>query len=131
LIHIPPSLTEVLEELEHLKVTGQRVDHPTTGRVRHKDIADALINVVYTLIGEDWDATFERLAGLQLHASQSLNPTSPPSPSPSPSTPSRSDDETIFARLGARSSSSRAPGASGASGYNPARGDRRGRGRHR
>jgi len=126
LIHIPPSLTEALEELEHLKVTGQRVDHPTTGRVRHKDIADAIINVVFTLIGENWDATFERLAGLQLHASPGLNPTSPPSPS----TPSRSDDETMFARLGAWSSSSWGPGASRGSGYNPARGDRRGRGRH-
>lgn len=123
LVHIPPELTEALEELEFLKVNGQRVDHPTTGRVRSKDIADAIICVVYTLIGENWDATFERLAGLHLHASPGISNGAPPA--------TRSDEEVLFARLGSFGSSlHHSPGARRGSGYDPARGDRRGRGSH-
>jgi hypothetical protein len=125
LIHIPPALFEALEELEHLKVTGQRVDHPTSGKVRHKDIADAIINVVYSLIGESWDATFERLAGLQLHASRGLGPSEPRIPQPT-----RSDDEATFARLRPQASRASGHGAARGAGYNPAWGHRRERGRH-
>jgi hypothetical protein len=124
LVHIPPSLTEALEELEFLKVVGQRVDHPTTGRVRHKDIADAIMNVVYTLIGENWDATFERLAGLNLHASPGF---SMPAPSVAPT--SRSNDEATFAALSRAGSVGRlSPGAPRGDFYDPSRGHRRGRG---
>jgi hypothetical protein len=128
LIHIPPSLTEAFEELEALKVNGQRVDHPTTGRVRRKDIFDAIANVVYTLIGENWDATFERLAGLHLHASPGFSTVAP---SVAPPT-SRSNEEAIFARLGNFGSSRfSGHGAPRGAGYSAARGDRRDRGRHR
>ncbi len=46
IVHIPPALTEALAELEHLTITGQRIDHPTHGPVQTKDTADAIINVV-------------------------------------------------------------------------------------
>jgi hypothetical protein len=125
LIHIPPSLTEALEELEFLKVTGQRVDHPTTGRVRHKDIADAIMNVVYSLIGENWDALFERLAGLHLRASPGFSTVAPSVAPPS----SRSNDEATFAALSRAGSVGRSsPGAARGDFYDPSRGHRRGRG---
>jgi hypothetical protein len=128
LIHIPPSLTEAREELEALKVVGQRVDHPTTGRIRRKDTADAVINVVYTLIGENWDATFELLAGLHLRASFGISATAASIPPPS----SRSHDETVFAMLSRAGSAGRfAPGAPRGEVYQPERGHRRGRGQIR
>lgn len=122
LVHIPPELTEALEELEYLKVTGQRVDHPTTGPVRHKDISDAIINVVYALIGENWDATFQRFAGLALHASPGHGAYAP---SVMPATGSRSDGD-VFAALSRFGSTG--VGAPRGDGYKPARGHRRGRG---
>lgn len=125
LIHIPPSLIEALEELEFLKVTGQRVDHPTTGRVRHKDIADAIMCVVYSLIGENWDALFERLAGLHLRASPGFSTVAPSVAPPS----SRSNDEATFAALSQAGSVGRpSPGAARGDFYDPSRGHRRGRG---
>ena len=67
LIHAPRhELAEL--ELEHLQLVGQRVDHPTTGPVRTKDLADAMFGVVYSLLSGH-EALFEQLASLQLHAS--------------------------------------------------------------
>lgn len=56
-------------ELEHLQVVGQKVDHPTTGPIRSKDLADCMIGVAYTLLAERHEALFAQLAGLRLRAS--------------------------------------------------------------
>lgn len=125
LVHIPTELAEALSELEYLQVTGQRVDHPTHGPVRHKDIADAVINVTYTLIGDGHDALFERLGSLGLRAH--------------PGIAHRGGNQSVpdsFAQVVASfealrtHGSHRGHGAPRGSGYDPARGDRRGRGRH-
>lgn len=43
-------------ELRFLEDKGGKVDHPTTGPVRTKDIADACFEVVYALVGEQMAA---------------------------------------------------------------------------
>lgn len=132
IVHIPPALTEALAELEHLTVTGQRIDHPTRGPVQTKDIADSIINVVWTLIGDNAQALFDRLAAHPITAHPGLNPTHnpvPPSPAPRPQTEAEQLAERFSAagRLGNPRFSHGAPRGYG---YNPARGDRNRRGRH-
>jgi hypothetical protein len=53
LIHFPSH--ELLElELRFLQKTGvERVDHPSVGPVQSKDVADAVMNVVWHLVGRD------------------------------------------------------------------------------
>lgn len=128
LVHIPAELTDALEELAHLQVIGQRVDHPTTGPVTSKDIADAVMWATYNAIGDNFDATIARLASLPLHARPGPRGPSiaPPTVSTRFSVAPLSQDELID-RLG----SGAVPpgvGAPRGQGYNPARGHRRGRG---
>lgn len=56
LVHAPYfELAEL--ELRFLQLTtNQKVDHPTSGPVQTKDVADAMFNVVYHLIGEQMGA---------------------------------------------------------------------------
>lgn len=132
LVHIPAELTDVLEELDHLQVTGQRVDHPTTGAVTSKDLADCVINIVYSAIGANWDATFQLLGSLRLHAHPGIvgNTVRPPLPSqPMMGIIEVLTQDEMWDRLGGGSGGS-GHGAARGAGYNPARGDRRGRGRH-
>ena len=71
LVHMP--YHELLElELRFLTLkTANRVDHPTSGPVKTKDVADSAINVVYTLIGEQQGAFLKAdLSSLPLGASQ-------------------------------------------------------------
>lgn len=77
LVHIPPELTQAIAELEALQVTGQRVDHPSSGPVHGKDIADSIINVVFTLIGDGHEELFKRIGDLPLSARPGLTPNSP------------------------------------------------------
>lgn len=58
------------QELEHLQIVGQRVIHPTTGPVRSKDLADAMMGVTFSLLEERYEALFSHLATLRLGASQ-------------------------------------------------------------
>jgi hypothetical protein len=55
-------------ELTFLQDMGNmRVDHPTSGPVQSKDVADAMMNVVYSLIGEQMSAFLgEEFAGFAL-----------------------------------------------------------------
>lgn len=66
LIHAPYS--ELLElELTFLQVKGDRVDHPTSGPVQTKDVADAVFNVVWALIGKQMSAFLSKsLSDLEL-----------------------------------------------------------------
>ncbi|MFN8017621.1 MAG: hypothetical protein U0P45_05815 [Acidimicrobiales bacterium] len=125
LIHIPESLTELLEELEYLQVDGQRVDHPTTGPVRRKDIADAAVNVVYALIGENWDATFERLASVGLHARPGITgPSLAPPVGASPFSIGPLSEDELMSRLGSGGGLAGVGARRGAV-YDPSRGPRR------
>jgi len=51
-------------ELEALQLVNGKVTTATTGPTRTKDVADAMANVVYSLIGENHAALFERIASL-------------------------------------------------------------------
>ncbi len=56
LLHAP-WMEQAELELTFLQDMGnQRVDHPTSGPVQSKDVADAMMNVVYNLIGEQMSA---------------------------------------------------------------------------
>lgn len=57
-------------ELTFLQDMGnQKVDHPSQGPVQSKDVADAMVNVVYNLIGEQMSAFLgEEFAGFSLQA---------------------------------------------------------------
>ncbi len=56
-------------ELEHLTRQGDRILAPTTGPVQTKDLADAIINVVYTLLHERMDDVYVAFWGVQLRGS--------------------------------------------------------------
>ncbi len=58
-------------ELEALQVINGKVRPPDTGPVRTDDLAVAMANVVWTLIGSDAGELFDRLAHLPLSASVS------------------------------------------------------------
>jgi hypothetical protein len=68
LVHAPPHDRARLE-LEHLTLRGDKVVAPTTGPVTTKDIADAMVNVVWTLLHERADQVFAQLAGVKPSAS--------------------------------------------------------------
>lgn len=70
-------------ELEFLVQTGDRVDHPTSGPVQTKDVADAMINVTYTLLAQRNPELYQRLGGTLLHASVP-GPNAPVSVAPTP-----------------------------------------------
>ncbi|MEX2374899.1 MAG: hypothetical protein WD942_04830 [Dehalococcoidia bacterium] len=63
LIHAPPH-DLARRELEHLTLQGDKVVAPTSGPVRTKDLADALVNVTWTLLHERTDQIFGRLGGV-------------------------------------------------------------------
>ena len=93
LIHAPYfELAEL--ELRFLQLTAnQKVDHQTSGPVQTKDVADAMFNVVYQLIGEQMGAFLRmELAQLAVRGSQagSLRPATG-----SP----RHGDQEVFQRL--------------------------------
>lgn len=69
LLHMPPHAL-ARAELEHLTVKGDRVVAPASGPVRTKDLADAIVNVVWTLLHERTDEVFAALAGLPPSGSQ-------------------------------------------------------------
>lgn len=71
LIHAPYfELAEL--ELRFLQLTAaMRVDHQTSGPVQTKDVADAMFNVVYSLIGEQMGAFLKQeLGNLSIRGSQ-------------------------------------------------------------
>lgn len=71
LVHAPYyELAEL--ELRFLQLTAnQKVDHQTSGPVQTKDVADAMFNVVYSLIGEQMGVFLrERLGKLSVSGSQ-------------------------------------------------------------
>ena len=72
LIHAPPHLL-AMAELEYLQRTGTTVAHPNTGPIRTDDVADCLINVVWSLIGDAAPDIFSRLTSTE------LKPSRPPS----------------------------------------------------
>lgn len=125
LIHIPPELTRALAELEALQVTGQRVDHPTSGPVRGKDIADSIMNVVFTLIGENHEELFKRLGDFPVHGHPGMTRNSPARLAVDP-------DTAMFDRLSAITSGRAriGHGAARGQGYSAARGSRTTRGSH-
>lgn len=61
-----------LKFLRELPTQGQygKVDHPEVGPVQSKDVADALCDVVYSLIGSQVEAMVDALSGMSLDASQ-------------------------------------------------------------
>ena len=76
LVHAPPFELAQLE-LDGLQRTGQRIDHPSSGPVVTKDVADAMMNVVYTLLEERYDELFARLGGLRLRGTRLAPPGAP------------------------------------------------------
>ncbi|MBK5268520.1 MAG: hypothetical protein JJE47_13915 [Acidimicrobiia bacterium] len=68
LVHAPPHAL-ARAELEHLTRHGDRIVAPTTGPVKTKDLADAMINVVYTLLHDRMDEVYAAFSGLQLRGS--------------------------------------------------------------
>lgn len=67
IVHVP-FYDELNQELLFLQDKGGRVDHPTSGPIQTKDIADTLAIVVFELIGADI-SNFMGLSDLTLHAS--------------------------------------------------------------
>jgi hypothetical protein len=63
LVHAPPHEL-AHDELEHLTLKGDKVVAPASGPVRTKDLADAIVNVVWTLLHDKTEEIFARLAGL-------------------------------------------------------------------
>jgi len=63
LLHAPPH-DLARAELEHLTLKGDKVVAPGSGPVRTKDVADAMVNVVWTLLHEGSEEIFAGLAGL-------------------------------------------------------------------
>lgn len=76
-------------ELRGLQYIRGRIEPSETGDVRTKDVADAMAHVVYTLIGEDATAIFDRLANFPLRGTNLPGPTSP----------FQDPDEDVFNRL--------------------------------
>lgn len=110
LVHLPGDDKLARAELEALQLERGKVTAPTTGPVRTKDIADSLANVVYTLIGENADALFDRLANLSPRVSN-------------PGVPTQSRNQQIaemFSRAGRRGHEG--PGARRGDRHDPARG---------
>lgn len=94
LIHAPyHELAEL--ELRFLQLTtAQKVDHQTSGPVQTKDVADAMFNVVYDLIGEQMGLFLKgELSGLPLSGSQAGGLNENP--------PTAVRDEDVFNALGA------------------------------
>jgi hypothetical protein len=62
----PLEAAEIAElEMRFLQRTGKRVDHPSSGPVQSKDVADCLVECVWSLIGEEMaEAIGEDLARL-------------------------------------------------------------------
>ena len=98
-------------ELRFLEDKGGRVDHPTSGPVQTKDVADAAMAVTYHLIGDQMTAY---LSGALSEATRNLGATMQANPMPKGQTDPI--EAMRAATLGGRS-----PGA----GYSPARGRRR------
>ncbi|MGI9121186.1 MAG: hypothetical protein ACR2G7_13895 [Acidimicrobiales bacterium] len=69
LIHAPDH-DLAAAELGALQVENRRVSAPTTGPTRTKDVVDAMVNVVHTLLGENAQALFDQLAATPLRATQ-------------------------------------------------------------
>ena len=110
LVHSPYHEQAELE-LRFLQDLGGRVDHPTSGPVQTKDVADCMRSCVYKLIGDQMSAFLQdSLSGLELSASQ------PGGNDPFPR--SREEDER-FSRLSALSR-----GGQGGRGHSAPRGGR-------
>ena len=69
LIHAPadPLLRAELEALQYDK---GRVDHPHQGDIQTKDVVDCVVNVVWTLYGDNSQAIFDRLCATPVRGSQ-------------------------------------------------------------
>lgn len=95
LIHAPYfELAEL--ELRFLQLTAsQRVDHPTSGPVQTKDVADAMFNVVYHLIGEQMGAFLKQDLAASLPVGS--HPGGFPMPADSPLGGARKED--VLSRL--------------------------------
>jgi hypothetical protein len=64
-------------ELRFLEETNGRVDHPSSGPIQHNDIADAMFECVFALIGEEMAAFLGQQfgeAGLSGQAAGGINP---------------------------------------------------------
>lgn len=69
IVHAPPH-DLARAELEHLTLKGDKVVAPTSGPVRTKDVADSMVNVVWTLLHDKTDEIFGSLSGLSPSGSQ-------------------------------------------------------------
>jgi hypothetical protein len=79
LIHFPPH-DLARAELESLILKGEKVVAPSSGPITSKDVADALANVVWTLLHNRTDEIFSALSGLPLWGSQPGGLLTPGSP---------------------------------------------------
>lgn len=112
LIHAPHyPLAEA--ELRGLELRNGKVCAPAAGDVLTKDVADAMMWTVYTLIGERAQAIFDQLASIPIRAVPA-----PPAPNPGAIGP----DEDVFRQLSAAGRRPRfGPGAPRGVYYDPAR----------
>ena len=69
IVHAPYYLP-AHQELEYLQRTYRRVNHPTTGPVRTKDVADAMMEATYAVIANSDPDLFTALGGLTPSGSQ-------------------------------------------------------------
>jgi hypothetical protein len=70
-------------ELDFLVRNGDRIDHPTSGPVQTKDVADTLMAATYALLQGRYKDLFDRLGSMPIRASR---PGSGPPRSSMPST---------------------------------------------
>lgn len=69
IVHAPAYPLAQLE-LEYLQRTNNRIHPPSTGEVRTKDVADAIMQVTYAVIADGDPELFEALGGLSPSGSQ-------------------------------------------------------------
>ena len=69
-----PSFELARDELLYLVVDGTRVSHPPTGPVRTDDVADSMINVVFTLAHDNSGAIHDLMSSFRLHGTSGGGP---------------------------------------------------------
>lgn len=79
LIHLPPHDLGK-SELESLTLKGEKVVAPSSGPVTTKDVADAIVNVVWTHLHDRTEEIYSSLAGLRPRGSQPGGLPNPGSP---------------------------------------------------
>jgi hypothetical protein len=113
LIHAP-SDPLLRAELEALEFDKGRVDHPHRGDVQSKDLVDCVVNVVWTLYGDNSKEIFDRLCRTPLGASHQVPAVMPKAIAP-PREPTPQEQLSASGRAAARR-------VRAASSNNPARG---------